>query len=389
MKVYFDPQIFLTQRVGGVSRYFFNLKRALADNGLCQVDNWSFVYRNSYIGSGNGAVYIKPLKFKKLDELIGTSTGLRYLGMLNEAVALQRFRSKDCDIIHVTEDNANYITNSRLKKPVVATVHDLIPELFPSHFPAIRPWLKQRENIFKKADHLICISESTKKDLKNIYAIPDDKISMVYHGPADYIVKKQEFVFLKDDEASRQKYVLYIGDRKTPYKNFMRMLEHLAPVLKENDELKLLCVGAPFRSEEKIAIAKFGLTKLVDAVQAHDDELFSIYEQAECLILPSLYEGFGFPLLEAMKAGCLILSSNTSSLPEVGGAGALYFDPVSFEGFAENIKRLLTDKKLQSQQRINQGNCLKKFSWTYTARQTFHAYQTLAPYNSLILDTGH
>src|SRR4051812_45118138 len=109
MKVYFDHQIFLTQRVGGVSRYFYNLKRALIENELCDVDSWAFICRNYYFGKRNGAIYLKPIPFKKIDSLVGSSTSLRYLGLINEFAALQRFKKKECDLIHVTADDSAYL----------------------------------------------------------------------------------------------------------------------------------------------------------------------------------------------------------------------------------------------------------------------------------------
>ena len=377
MKVFFDHQIFLTQRVGGVSRYFYNLKKNLVENKFCEVDDWSFIYRNYYPGKGHGAIYLQPFGIKKIDGLISSSTSFRYLGAINNFVALNRFKRNDCDLIHVTADDSAYLTSSPLNKPIVATVHDLIAELYPSHFPEIKSWLKQRENTFRKADHLICISESTKRDLKDIYGISDDKISMIYHGPADYLVKDRPYLFINDHTQQPQQYVLYVGDRKTPYKNFSAMVENLAPVLKENGELKLLCVGSTFTTAELEKFRRLGIPNAVTSVQAADNELFSIYENAACLILPSLYEGFGFPLLEAMKAGCPVLSSNSSSLPEVGGDGALYFHPVSFDGFKDQLELILHDNDVRRELLQEQLKVLPKFSWRKTADKTYQAYRRL------------
>lgn len=378
MNVYFDPQIFLTQRVGGVSRYFLCLKKALVENGLCGVDSWSFIYRNMYLGKGHGIMYLQPFGIRKIDSLVASSTAFRYMGAVNNLVALKRFRRPQCDVIHLTGDDSAYLSGTTLKKPVIATVHDLIAELYPEHFPEIKSWLRQRENTFKRADHLICISECTKRDLKNIYNIPDEKISMVYHGSPDYLQNVRTFAFANRTGNSLQRYVLYVGDRKTPYKNFLPMAERLAEALKQNPDLGLVCVGAPFTAAELGFFKKLGTDKQVLAVQAHDDELFSIYANAACLILPSLYEGFGFPLLEAMKAGCPILSSNSSSLPEVGGNGALYFHPVSFEGFGEQLNLLLLNNDVKTGLLDKQPGILKNFSWQITARRTYEAYRRVS-----------
>ncbi|TWJ00641.1 glycosyltransferase involved in cell wall biosynthesis [Mucilaginibacter frigoritolerans] len=378
MKVYFDNQIFLIQRVGGVSRYFYNLKKALIENKLCKVDNWAFIYRNYYLGKGNGAIFLRPLGLKKIDKLAGSSTALRYMGKINELIAFHRLRNSDRDLIHVTADDSEYLKGANLKKPIVATVHDLIAELYPSDFPDIKNWLKQRKNTFKRADHLICISESTKRDLKDIYGISEDKISMVYHGPPDYMVEGEKFNLLNSKTEQPQRYLLYIGDRKTPYKNFWKMIENLVPILDGNDELKLLCVGSPFTQLEQDGLNKFGLRNAVKSVQALDQELFSIYQNAACLILPSVYEGFGFPLLEAMKAGCPILASSSSSLPEVGGNGALYFDPASFNNFTHQLKMILSNGELKKELLKHQPKVLERFSWKITAEQTYKVYSNLS-----------
>ncbi|GAC1310853.1 MAG: hypothetical protein NVSMB24_28980 [Mucilaginibacter sp.] len=377
MKVHFDHQIFLTQKVGGISRYFYALKRALVENNLCEVDNWTFFYRNSYFGPGNGAFYLNSFPLKKVDDLIGTTKGLRTLGAFNELAALWRLRNNDSDVIHLTADNAGYMKRLKGKKPIVVTVHDLIPELYPDDFDDITRRLKIREDTFRMADHLICISESTKRDLKEIYGFKDDEISMVYHGPPDYMVKNREYKLINPETNSKQDYLLYVGDRKTGYKNFWPMVENVVPVLKNNKHLKLLCVGANFKPDELDRFERFGIGNLVESVHAREDELFSIYENAVCFILPSIYEGFGFPLLEAMKAGCPILSSNSSSLPEVGGNGALYFDPVSFDGFAGRLNVILNQKGAIEQLTGNQVGQLKKFSWKITAGQTYEVYKRL------------
>ena len=155
------------------------------------------------------------------------------------------------------------------------------------------------------------------------------------------------------------------------------MIEHLMPVLNDNPELILICVGAPFKPYEIENLKALGLLNAVRSIQAHENVLFSIYEQAACLILPSIYEGFGFPLLEAMKAGCPIVSSGSSSLPEVGGDGALYFDPVTFNGFAEQLKLILHNTEVKTQLKINQPARLKKFNWKNTAGQTYNVYKRL------------
>ena len=165
-------------------------------------------------------------------------------------------------------------------------------------------------------------------------------------------------------------YILFVGTIQ-PRKNIARLIE--AYSMLDNKDLELYVVGKPGWMFEDIykTPKKFGIenrVKFLDKVS--DSELVELYKKAECFVLPSLYEGFGLPVLEAMKYGCPVITSNVSSLPEAGGDAALYVDPQSARDIKDKIEQLLGDKKLREDMIKKGYEQVKKFSWEKTARET-------------------
>jgi glycosyltransferase involved in cell wall biosynthesis len=173
------------------------------------------------------------------------------------------------------------------------------------------------------------------------------------------------------------KYVLFVGTLQ-PRKNIVRLTEAFSKL--EEKDLNLVVVGKKGWQYEEILDApkKYNVEKKVlflDSVS--DSDLFSLYKNAQCFVLPSLYEGFGLPILEAMQYGCPVITSNVSSLPEAGGDAALYFDPLNIEDMAQKIKMVLTDTNLREEMIKKGYNQIKKFSWEKTAKETLEVLESL------------
>jgi glycosyltransferase involved in cell wall biosynthesis len=176
-------------------------------------------------------------------------------------------------------------------------------------------------------------------------------------------------------------YILFVGTIQ-PRKNIAKLIEAFAKLKTEN--LELIIVGKKGWLWEEILAApeKF---KVADRVKfldfVGDENLPSLYKNALCFVLPSLYEGFGLPVLEAMKLGCPVVISNVSSLPEVGGDAALYFDPQSVSDMAEKLNVVINDKGLRIKMIEKGYNQVKQFSWEKTARKTLEVLQELGKKN--------
>ena len=175
----------------------------------------------------------------------------------------------------------------------------------------------------------------------------------------------------------KRDYILFVGTLQ-PRKNIERLVEAFSKL--KNKELELVIVGKKGWQYEEILAApsKFGVServKFLDFVENKD--LPSLYKNALCFVLPSLYEGFGLPVLEAMKFGCPVLTSNVSSLPEAGGDAAIYFDPTSAEDIAKSLQLVINDEGLRKEMIKKGYNQVKKFSWEKTAKETLKVLEAL------------
>jgi glycosyltransferase involved in cell wall biosynthesis len=162
------------------------------------------------------------------------------------------------------------------------------------------------------------------------------------------------------------------------YKNFYFLLQCAQSLLQANRDLKIVCVGAGFNEKEQAYFRDLGIANQVLQYNASDAALANLYQHATAFVYPSLYEGFGMPLLEAFQMNCPVITSQASSLPEVAGDAAYYIDPKSTASIRGALQTLLTHEGVR-QDLIQKGKVqLKKFSWQTTAHKTFELYKSLA-----------
>ncbi len=273
--------------------------------------------------------------------------------------------------------------------PTVISIMDVAYLKFPEYFAErdlyqLKSWTAYS---VKKASHIITISNSSKDDILKEYGVPTDKVSVVYPGikgittlsPHIYAMNE-----LKNKYSISDTYVLSVGTLQ-PRKNTARLIEAFAKIKTSKDyankALDLVVVGKKGWLYEEILAApeKFGVVdsvKFLDFVS--DEDLEQLYKNANCYVLPSLYEGFGLPVLEAMKYDCPVITSNVSSLPEAAGDAALFVDPTDVDAIAKNIRKLLEDKSLR-QDLIKKGReQIKKFSWEKSAKETLAILEKVA-----------
>ncbi len=277
-----------------------------------------------------------------------------------------------------------------LKKPFIITVHDLIRYVdlkASKHFKPLihKPnlqdyfWLGLDYRGVARAARIIVPSTYTKNDLVRRLGIPEEKIRVVYHG-VDEAFKPTE-----NGRPCPEPYILYVGSEH-PRKNLKTLLEAFSR-LKENAsfrDLKLVKVG---RTGGKEANFRGQTLRLVESLGLKRDVIFfdwlpvktlaSFYTQAELFAFPSLYEGFGWPPLEAMACGCPVVSSNASSMPEILGDAALYVNPLDVEGWAEALAEVLSSNRLRRKLSAKGIERAKRFTWRRTAEETLKVYLEL------------
>lgn len=276
--------------------------------------------------------------------------------------------------------------------PTVISVMDVsylrFPELFKSSdLYQLKSWTGYS---VKKAKAVVTISNSTRNDIIKAYGISEKKIHVVYPG-IKAALDLQPHVYgmneLKNKYDISTTYILFVGTLQ-PRKNIERLIEAFAKLLANTDlnseklkNLQLVIVGKKGWLYEPILAApeKFGLTdrvKFLDYVP--DEDLHLLYKYAECYVLPSLYEGFGLPVLEAMKYDCPVITSNVSSLPEAAGDAALFVDPTDTDDIAEKMAKLIESEKLRKELIEKGRKQLKKFSWEKAAKETLEVLESVA-----------
>lgn len=255
----------------------------------------------------------------------------------------------------------------------VYTEHDVAwiyyPEIFTFYmrwFHKVFSWLARTSS--KK---IIAISEATKKDLVNYYQVDERKIAVVPHG---YTKSENSDFELAPEMAAKlpEKYVLFLSTIQ-PRKNLELLIDAFRDLKQSHPELphRLVVVGKPGWKFEKI-LKKIDDNKDIVVFLGHvgDNDRWPIFRKADLYINPSLYEGFGMPLLEAFECNCPVVAANNSSLPEVGGDAALYFDPTSKTDMMQTMLKVLTNPQLKEEM-INKGRQrLTQFGWDKCARET-------------------
>ena len=278
-------------------------------------------------------------------------------------------------IYHATEHLLPWTT-----RPSVMTVHDLIFERYPEHHTlANRAFLRVAMPLFvRRADAIIAVSNHTKRDLLELYRTPPDKVHVVEEGIEEQFspVEEQEVQLTLEKYLIRRPYLLMVGTLE-PRKNHALAFEALARLKAAGWRHRLVIVGSRGwlfdsvqRNLERLQLSD----DVIFTGHVPDADLPAIYSGADCLLMPSLYEGFGIPVLEAMACGTPVISSKASSLPEVAGPAARYIDSMTGEALAETVRQLLTNPGAAKQMRTEGLRRAARFCWQEAATKTVDVY---------------
>ena len=366
MKVLLDYQIFTYQSYGGISRYFCELINNFDKNKLTEYDV-GIKYSNNYYLQQSQLIKVKSFfpdrDFKNKGKV---------QGFFNQRLTVKKIKDNDFDVFHPTYYNPYFLKYLR-GKPFVLTVHDMIHEKYPGEFPPNDTTAKRKKLLAYKADKIIAISENTKKDILEYYGdIPEDKISVIYLANS---LKPQ--VTDNDKIKIPERYLLVVGNRYH-YKNCLFMIESIAQLLCEDETLFLICSGGGNLIEyEKDLFGRLGILDKVLYYPANNETLIKLYSNALAFVFPSLYEGFGIPVLEAMDCGCPAVLSNTSCLPEVGGNAAHYFDPQDAAAILKAVSEVIYNIEFRNSLITKGYKHVGKFTWEKTAEETVQIYKSL------------
>jgi glycosyltransferase involved in cell wall biosynthesis len=362
VRVVFDGQIFVEQRAGGVSRYFTTLAESLDAQPGVSARIVAPLHRNEILSASATA----PVFGIGLPDRRGVHRLCRFTLKTTAPMLSPLFGA---DIVHETFFSpAPFLTRTRRR---ITTMYDMIHEIY---FPG-SPTTAHKKASLARCDHVICISHHTRKDLCELFDFPVERTSVTHLAYKDF----SGFAgHAAPAELAGAPYFLFVGNR-SGYKNFDALMRAVAGSSRLAGSFRIACYGGgPLTDTERAAAAAVGLAP--DAVvhlRGSDDVLGAAYANATAFVYPSLYEGFGIPTLEAMSASCPVLSSNTSSLPEVVGDAGLMFDPCDIEALRDALLRVAESSTLR-EDLIRRGHAQRAlFSWQRCVEQTLAIYRSV------------
>ncbi|BDQ03132.1 glycosyltransferase family 1 protein [Ignavibacterium sp.] len=365
LKVLYDHQCFSYQEYGGVSRYFVELIKHLNSLYFAETDLSIKYSNNQYLNEIDRQdikKFLPRLKFKGKTSL---------LSAINKNLSKLKLAQQNYDVFHPTYYDPYFLDNLS-GKSFVLTVHDMIHELFPN---AVSRWDKTSQHkriLVKEAKKIICVSENTKNDLVRILNADEKKIFVIYHANS---LKYNRSKKLETELNLPKRFLLYVGSRKY-YKNFTFMTDAIADLLKHEKDLYLICAGGGNFSKKEINFFKeLNIESKIKQIPVNDDILGMLYTNALAFIFPSLYEGFGIPVLESFYCGCPVICSNSSSLPEIAENAAEYFEPTNKSSIYSAVGKILNDKQRREELKTLGAERLKYFNWETSALQTYEVYK--------------
>lgn len=366
MNILYDHQVFSIQKYGGASRYFYEL--FIRFNGsidTCKVASVfsENVHYNNHFNS----------KFNKFFPDFHFKGKGRIMAYFNEKQASKEIEKGKFDVFHPTYYD-NYFLNRINKKPFVVTFHDMIHEKLSNQFVSLKSDPKIFDNkrrLLEQSNKIIAVSETTKNDILEYFDVDSSKIDVVYLGNSLQNSETGNNRLVLDD------YILFVGNRAI-YKNFIFFVKAISSLL-INNNLKLICAGGGKFTQEELFL--FHQLKLNDKVVfkqiINDNILANYYSHALFFCFPSLYEGFGIPILESFSCCCPVLLSIGGSLPEIGGDAALYFDPTNSDSLENAANKLINSHSLRESLKEKGLIRLKEFSWDNTFKDHLNVYKSI------------
>jgi glycosyltransferase involved in cell wall biosynthesis len=367
MRVLFDHQIFVRQRFGGIGRYFTELSRGLSGVDGIEVGVIAPWFINAHLRADapahlQGAFCGSTLCATRSFARIVRDPYLRWIYR----------RTAVADVVHETYyDHRVHARGQARVLTVFDMIHELVPEV--SRVPDERRVSAHKGEAVRRADHIICISAATQRDLIRLFGVDERKTSVIHLGFSRWPSPEEAPAIPQN-----RPFLLYVGERGS-YKGFERLLTAYAASPRLRAAVDLVAFGGgPFSAGERARIAEAGLAASVRQVSGDDARLAAHYRHAVALVYPSRYEGFGIPPLEAMHLGCPVVCSETSAISEVVGEAGAYCEPTVPESIREVIEQVVFSETRRATL-IAAGHArASSFSWERCVRETAAVYRALA-----------
>lgn len=301
-------------------------------------------------------------------------TVLEFLWNKLHVLPIEKFIG-EVDILHSSDWTQPPVKSANTKK--VTTIHDMIPYLFPSsvHPKIVKSHKRRLERVKKEADLILADSETTKDDVVKFMQIDESKIKVIYLAPSEEFNPQDEDKVKEVLEKYKIKkpYILSVATQE-PRKNIQKVLDVFEKIASERPEFRLVLTGKygwgpGLRSPENVIWTGY----------VPQEDLTSLYSGCRVFVYPSLYEGFGLPILEAMACGAPVITSNNSSMVEIAKDAAILVDPRS-DGQIKKAIDLVLDLNLENYQKMVRASLdrARKYTWLKTAKETLKAYEEVA-----------
>ena len=368
LKVLYDSHIFCTQNYGGISKYYLEIfNNASFDYSVPYEKH--FLLNKTFLDIHG----LNESCLNRIPKMHGLLYKLGIIAELNQYKISREVKRSNPTIYHAT--SKMYQVPESVKK--VVTIHDFIFEECSDMYQTkalkriVDIMTQEKEKQLFNSDKIIAISQNTKQDILKYYpSISADKIDVIYHGGIDNL--ECESMNLPEN------FILFVGTRST-YKNFKILVEAFEEICKKNNDITLVCVGGGMFNEKEIdELKQRNIYKRVyQYLHVNNKKLNFIYQKAKMFVFPSLYEGFGIPILESFASKCPTIVSNASCFPEIAQDAALYFDPFDKDSLVDKITIVLHDIDVRNKY-INLGEKRSQdFSWKKTMTKHLDVYNSM------------
>jgi glycosyltransferase involved in cell wall biosynthesis len=373
MKICYDARVVLNRKTG-VSRYAWQLIEH-----LLKIDR-----ENEWVVLVNPAlVEHHPLwQLRRYPNVQIRLMRTPRMGIAHYLWFLFAQTSIDADVYHYPHFDLPFLWKS-VKQ--IVTIHDLQYVKYPDFFVGLSRLKSVYTRIATKlallrADRVISVSKTTAKDIQRIYKYPESRISVIYEGVDPTFLKhydSAEILQTLSRYRITRPYFLFVGQQR-PHKNLPTLIKSFSKVVANLPNHALVIIGSGYKGykEPQEMVARLGLQDRVRFIEyVSDEELAHFYSAATSLVYPSLYEGFGLPLLEAMACGTPVITSNVAAMAEIAGENAILVEPTNVDQLAEALLSVATDQRLRSSL-IEKGlQHSRKFTWEQAAHQTLEIYR--------------
>lgn len=362
MDLFFDGSIFSLQSMGGINRYFANLISHLPESYGIELTTTT-INEISFPQHKNLVVHRFPRFGFRPGRLSYWAEGRYFRHRLDESSAC---------VFHPTYYSfLSQVKPSKVKIPTVATIFDLVHERYPAMTDPDGSIRRAKRALIARADIILCLSHHTKNDIEEYYGVPASRVRVTYPGSSIDVAPHAE------RSTNEAPYFMFVGNRWT-YKNFPLFLKAFASIRTRNSKLRAVVVGPRFTPEERILLTELGLLTSVDDVgYLPDQNLSRLFSGAIALVYPSTFEGFGFPILEAMTCGTPVITTKIASIPEVVGDAGILVGIEYRDELISAMERIMQDEDLRKSCRERGYSWAAKFSWRDCAAKTMAIYEEI------------